>query len=174
MKHYFRPYSNNSIFIETGTSSGDGVIAALNVGFSKIHSIEISKFYFDESKKLFRRFPNVILHFGDSTDILPKILGTINEKCTFWLDAHYCGGQAGGDFEHIVLMDELQIIANHHIKEHTILIDDMRLVRNKEAEWRKFPYTDKEIEECILQINSNYKIKYSSGVVENDILSAFI
>jgi len=172
MKHHFRPYNNNRIFIETGTSSGDGVVAALNVGFPIIHSIELSEYYFDMCQKLFQDEPTVNLHLGNSLDILPKILETIKEPCTFWLDAHWCGDRTGGTLENIVLMDELRIIANHHIKEHTIIIDDMRLVRNKAVEWKEFPYTQDQIEDFLWEVNEDYRIHYEFGVVEYDILVA--
>jgi len=174
MKHYFKPYTNNRIFIETGTSSGVGVIAALNANFKVIHSIELAEYYYIQSQKLFLNELDVHLYLGNSVTILPKILNNIDEKCTFWLDAHWCGGNAGGTLEYIVLMDELKIIANHHIKEHTILIDDMRLVRNKQAEWNSFPYTQKDIESFIYSININYRISYTFGEVEDDILIAQI
>jgi hypothetical protein len=172
MKHYFRPYSNNRIFIETGTSSGDGVVAALNAGFPIIHSIELSNHYYVMTQKLFAKEKSVHLHFGNSLDILPQLLKNINEPCTFWLDAHQCGGEAAGKLEEIILMDELEIIHDHHIKEHTIIIDDMRLVRNKSMEWKCFPYTQEDIEYVMHQINPKYKIHYEFGVVENDILVA--
>jgi hypothetical protein len=174
MKHYFKPYQNNSIFIETGTSGGDGVIAAMNADFSIIHSIELSPYYYEACMILFSKEKRVKLHLGDSREILPRILRKINERCTFWLDAHYCGGDAGGTLDYIVLMDELKIIANHQIKEHTILIDDMRLVRNKQAEWSSFIYSQQDIEEFIHTINPNYKITYEFGIVDEDILVAQI
>lgn len=174
MKHYFKPYRDCNIFIETGTSTGDGVIAALNADFPIIHSIELSERYFHISKKLFVNNDNVKLYLGNSVMVLPKILQNINERCVFWLDAHWCGGPTAGSLDQVVLMDELKIIAGHHIKEHTVLIDDMRLVRDKTAEWKAFPYTQCDIEELLYSINSKYKITYGSGVVDDDVLIARI
>ena len=172
MKHYFRPYRDSSIFIETGAAVGDGIIGALNAGFPTIHSIELSDHYYTLCKKIFAEEDSVHIHLGNSLRVLPRLLEQINEKCTFWLDAHWCGGATAGSLDRIVLMDELKIIASHHIKEHTILIDDIRLVRDKNMEWKNFSYCVCDLEEFIHTINPNYKITYAYGEVQDDILIA--
>ena len=172
MKRNFKPYINN-IFIETGSAGGDGIHAALKAKFPKIHSIEVFEpCYLICKNRYGNRKRRVKLYHGDSLVILPQILSTINEPCTFWLDAHYCGGGSGGEQNTSPLMDELKIIGNHHIKTHTILIDDIRLIKEREKEWFKFPYCICDIEEYIHSINPKYKITYDFGEVPNDILIA--
>jgi hypothetical protein len=173
MKHYFVPYLN-PVFIESGSYGGGGIMAALNAGFKKIISIELSEYYYDYCTKLFEtEKERVTIIRGDSILMLPKILETINERCTFWLDGHYMKEKyiSTGIME-VPLMEELKIIAKHHIKNHTILIDDMRLIKDKTSEWKSFPYCICDIEEIIYSINPEYKITYDVGQVADDVLIA--
>lgn len=173
MKYDFRPYLN-PVFIETGTANGKGVIAALAAGFPQIHSIELSPHYYEMCKDLFENHTDrVHIHYGSSTYVLGSLLKTIKEPCTFWLDAHWCGGKTAGHNGQIPLMGELKLIARHPIKTHTILIDDLRLIRAKEEkEWIDFSYTEQDLINKILSINPEYKISYEYGMEVNDILVA--
>lgn len=171
MKHDFTPYLN-PVFIESGSYGGNGIRAALRAGFKKIISIELSDYYYEYCVNQNFGY-RVKLIKGDSILVLPKVLKNINKRCTFWLDGHYMSEERTPiGIMPVPLMEELKIIAKHHIKDHTILIDDMRLLRNHEAEWKDLPYCVCDIEEFIHTINPNYKIHYDSGVVENDILIA--
>ncbi len=174
MKRDFTPHLN-SIFIETGSYAGWGIDAALAAGFTKIISIEVNDHFYQICKEKFEPYKNVYLHFGDSMLILPEILKTINERCTFWLDAHYMSDpNTEGGMIPVPLMEELKIIKQHPIKNHTILIDDIRLLRDHEAEWADLPYGVSDVEEFIYSINPGYKITYTFGEVDDDILIAEI
>jgi hypothetical protein len=167
----FKKYMN-PVFIETGSYVGDGIRNAMNAGFKRIFSIELSQHYFDVCYSTFKRERNVYLFKGDSTHVLPLLLRIINEPITFWLDAHLCGDVTACGVEAVPLMLELQAIKEHEIKTHTILIDDMRLLRNHDAEWNYLQYGIKELEEMIMSINPKYKIEYVQGLVAQDILVA--
>ncbi len=171
MKHNFYPYLN-SVFIESGTYGGDGVRAALNAGFKKIISIELSKYYYDLCCDRFKDEPRVQLYFGDSILVLPKILKGINERCTFWLDGHFCQDMTACGIMPVPLMEELKIIARHSIKNHTLLLDDMRLLRTHDAEWKDLDYGTDDVEKVIRSINPKYKICYIQGFAKQDILVA--
>jgi hypothetical protein len=173
MKHNFRPYIN-PVFIETGSYCGEGIQAAINAGFKSIISIELSEYYYNICKDIFKGYKQVHLVFGDSTEELPKILKKIDSRCTFWLDGHWCGDKSACGANPVPLMDELLAIKDHHIKDHTILIDDMRLLRDKDAEWKDLKYTTADIENLIRSINSKYIIYYDKGVTIDDILIAHI
>jgi hypothetical protein len=159
----------NGIFIETGSFMGDGIQQALNAGFSKIISIELSDKYFEISKNRFSNNPNVEIVKGDSFKVLPDVLKDIDEPVTFWLDGHHsCGDTALGD-HWAPLMQELDVIKEHKIKTHTILIDDMRC-------W-ELPnpvhgfYKD-DIFKKLSELNPDYQLTYEDGLQENDILVA--
>jgi len=172
MKREFTPYLN-PVFIETGSYAGWGIDAALAAGFKRIISIEVNDHFYQICKEKFAHQDEVHLHFGDSILVLPEVLKEINERCTFWLDAHYMSDpDTEGGMMPVPLMEELKIIKQHHIKNHTILIDDMRLLRAHEAEWKDLPYGVQDVEQFICIINPNYRITYTFGEVENDILIA--
>ena len=174
MKRDFTPHLN-PIFIESGSYVGWGIEAALAAGFKKIISIEVNDYFYQICKGKFAANENVDLLFGDSILVLPEVLQGVNERCTFWLDGHYMSDpHTEGGIMPVPLMVELKIIKQHPIKTHTILIDDIRLLRNHEAEWADLPYGVKDVEEFILSINPDYKITYTFGEVENDILIAQI
>jgi hypothetical protein len=170
MKHNFKPYLN-PVFIETGSYVGEGIQAALDAGFKRVISIELSEYYHTLCKI---RFPKAEVIFGDSTEMLPKILENINEKCTFWLDGHWCGDISACGPNPVPLMEELLAIKNHHIKDHTILIDDMRLLRTHDAEWKDLKYGVEDLEKVIRSMNPKYNIVYDKGLVKNDILIATV
>ncbi len=164
----------NPVFIETGTYLGNGIEKALAVGFEEIYSIEISqKFH----KKAVERFQkqikqgrvNIIL--GDSSVCVPSILERLNSKATFWLDAHFSGGDTGKGEKDVALLEELDAISKHPIKEHTILIDDVRLFGTRsEQDWAGIKLD--QVLEKLRSINESYLISYENGVVEKDVLVA--
>lgn len=161
----------NTTFIETGSFVGDGIQQALDAGFQKVISIELSDKYFDICKNRFLNNEKVTLFKGDSYKVLPDILSNINEPATFWLDGHHsCGDTALGDYW-APLIQELETIKNHQIKTHTILIDDMRC-------WKEpndvHGFYEPDIFEKLKEINNDYKFSYEDSPVKNDILAAYI
>ncbi len=166
----FKKYPNN-IFIETGSFLGDGIQQALDAGFENVISIELSDKYFSISSNRFIHNTNVKIVKGDSFKILPELLISINEPVTFWLDGHHsCGDTALG--EHWApLIQELDVIKNHHIKNHTIIIDDMRC-------WEEpnpvHGFYKDDIFLKLKEINTDYKLTYEDGLEKNDILVAHL
>jgi hypothetical protein len=144
-KGLFVPYKRR-IFIETGTQTGSGVNCALSSGFEEVYSIEIDKNFYDKAVETFKNNPNVHLFFGDSKTELPKILKLINEPATIWLDAHTTS--------YSPIIEELEAINNHHIKNHIILIDDCK---NFQHCYGKMGFH--EVVKHTQQINLNYKIQ---------------
>jgi hypothetical protein len=124
IKEYAKQFSTD-IMIETGTYEGD-MVASMSDVFNQIFSIELSNDFYHEAKLRFAKYPHICIMHGDSSEILPQILPSINKPCLFWLDAHYSGGiTARGDFD-TPIISELKQILSHPIKNHVILIDDAR------------------------------------------------
>ena len=165
----FRKHNNNPVFIETGSCNGEGIRNAIFAGYRDIYSIELEDTFYQYCKSYFKYNKNVYLFKGDSVVELPRILSTLNESATFWLDAHYSGGETGFINVLTPLMKELDIIGEHHVKTHTIIIDDLR-------EWKRdYPsigFGTEDIINKILQINPNYMFSYEDGFVGSDILVA--
>jgi len=122
LRYYTAKYAPR-ILIETGTCWGEMVLA-LQKTFLKIYSIELSPQLYEFCRCRFSRLKHITIINGDSGRLLPKILADINERCIFWLDAHYSGGPtARGDCD-TPIVKELETIASHCIKNHVVLIDD--------------------------------------------------
>ncbi len=159
----------NPIFIETGTFRGDGVQKALNAGFEKIYSIDVSpKFHQECSERFAQEIQKgqVELILGDSQYALQDLIKQIAQPATFWLDAH--GGAKG---KNCPLYEELETIYKHPIKTHTILIDDIRLVHKSDA-WGGHTVTVEGLIERLKKINSDYNIGFDKGQIEDDVLYA--
>lgn len=161
-------------FVETGSHRGDGIQSALDAGFPCVYSVDISAFSYGWCSHRFRKNrAKVDLYLGDSREFLKLFLPRMTTRCTFWMDAHWCGGNGdalrhdGGDLNDVPLLGELQIIAGHTIKDHIILIDDVRLFGTD-----SYPNLDTIV--CELgKINSNYTISFwNSSDFEKDILVA--
>jgi len=101
---------------------------------------------------------------GDSGVEVGKILKNIDEPCCFWLDAHSGKESYARGTIDVPLIQELQHIKNHHIKNHIIAIDDAHLFGKKQynkqgelvCDYSNVPY--EVVESHILEINSNYDI----------------
>jgi len=158
-KEILYPYKRK-IFVETGSLIGDGIKAALEVGFEKIYSIEIDDYYFKMCLLIFRTYKKVNLIKGDSREELSKILRQIQEPATIWLDAHT-------DFD-TSIMGELEVLQQYPIKNHILLIDDVRDLKNK---FKNIDFNNVINE--IKKINPNYNISFiDSTHCANDILVA--
>ena len=133
----------------------------------------------------FKNNSKVKLWFGDSVDIIPKIMDDLIEPATFWLDAHASGPLRGGRYAPCPLVLELEAIYGKKkikftnngsetyvekslIDSHTIMIDDRRLFGS--AEWGFVQ--ENQIMDILLKINPNYKINYLDGHQANDIICA--
>ena len=126
---------NCEILIETGTYFGDTSFFCKDY-FKQVYTIELSEHLFNLALKRFENYDNVYPLQGDSSIILPTILKEINQKTLFWLDAHYCldNFTAQGDKD-TPIIEELNLILEHSIKDHVILIDDARVF----GYWKDYP-----------------------------------
>jgi|ERR1035437_3134358 hypothetical protein len=143
-------------FIETGTLSGDGVLYALELGFPNIISIDID--HIDGVYEKFSVHKNVTFIEGDSGACLWDAIKDKNQKVTFWLDAHgdLIKPSDGRPWNPVCpVLEELDQIKKHYIKDHYILVDDI-------TDITKLPGISKiSIEKKILEINPNYRICYA-------------
>ncbi|NDE63765.1 MAG: hypothetical protein EB053_05365 [Chlamydiae bacterium] len=157
----FYPFNSNRVFVETGTYRGGGVKQAIEAGFEEIHSFENWKKFHIIARKLFKRHrKQVFLHYGDSATQLWPVIQKIDRPITFWLDAHNAT-DPGTDphAKNSPLMQELEQIQMHPIKDHIILIDDIDLCGGY-----MFDYvTLDQIKQKILQINPKYTFFFLDG-----------
>jgi len=162
-------------FIETGTYHGETSIIASNLGFKQIISIELQPHLLSIASNLYKGY-NIQFYLGDSPTILEQILPSIDTKITFWLDAHMddCNiiPYVTPNIRKCPLLEELKIISQSKRNDHIILIDDIRLfgIGGVWAEQLTLQTVTKEL----YNINSNYKISFIDGYVDNDIIVATI
>lgn len=149
----------NYYFVETGTFSGDGVQFALRAGFPEIHSLEIDSALVIQAKKRFKKQKKVHIYKGDSGLMLWNVIKNFKKPITFWLDGHNGFPDPKSKAKNCPVLEELEQIKKHPIKNHTIIIDDMHC-----SGTLLFDYITKEqIAKKIKEINSNYVISYIPG-----------
>jgi len=114
------------LFIETGTYLGD-TVEALKDRVRVVHSIELGDDLFYKAKQRFAGCPKVRLWHGDSGDVLPAVLGSVDARCLFWLDGHYSAGATARGVEDTPVLRELGHIFAASLPPWLIAIDDARL-----------------------------------------------
>lgn len=156
-----KKYSNNNVFVETGTWLGFGVELAYQVGFAEIHSIEIDDRAYEIDCMKFGNRNNIKLYSGDSRELLWQIIEKIDERITFWLDAH--GKYSKPDS--CPLLQELDAISRHPIKNHTILIDDI-------DKFGKYGIDISDVKHRLKVINKQYHFREYSDCEKSTVLIA--
>ena len=147
------------VFVETGTFGGDGIQKALDAGFTEIHSLDIDVGQIRNVRKRFKDNPNVHLYLKDSSYQLWEVIEKINEPVTFWLDAHNGFPDPNSKQKNTPLIEELEQIKWHPIKNHTIMIDDLHCCGTLLFDF----LTREDIVKKVLEINPNYKISFVPG-----------
>ncbi len=171
LKHHL-----STVFIETGSNRGDGIQTALDAGFSCIYSCDVEAFSYGWCSHRFRELNTVVgLFHSDSRNFLNYVMPRLKSRATFWLDAHWCGGngemqgQDEAEEDECPLLGELKVISTHELKNHTIMIDDVRLMGVQEG----FP-TRKRVQAALKKINPHYELElFDSPDFEKDILVAY-
>lgn len=125
VREYARQFHLDTL-IETGTFWGD-MISASKRYFRRILSVELSDYLHEKAKKRFAKQPHVELVLGDSGLMIRQILAALNTPALFWLDAHAMGtpGTSAAELE-TPIVQEIQQVLNHPIKQHVVLVDDAR------------------------------------------------
>ena len=164
-------YTKYNCFIETGTSNGD-TIFSLEPYFNKLYTIEFSEKYYNNTKNKYSGSKiNFIL--GDSTNVFETLLPNITDKCIFFLDGHWCGGDTGHSNKDCPLDEEITHINNLYTNEAIIIIDDVRLFGLDKSsgklceDWSKI---NKDYLLNILQARINKVYHLDSECAKDDIL----
>ena len=163
----------NKYFLETGTYQGDTTQLVADSGlFEKIYTVEFSEILHRDAVSRFAQTPAVHCFHASSRTDLWTLIQDIRDPITFWLDAHWSSaGNVGVDSEVICpVLEELEQIKKHPIKNHTIIVDDMRRMDGKH-----FPVTIQQILQKIREINPNYIFRgYTDSETVGDVLVAFV
>lgn len=151
----------NPVFIETGTFDGRGAMMAHELGFGVIHTIELDPARVQTSRRNLGGVLSITVHEGDTVELLPKILGAIDERATIFLDAHPVGENDNcriGKYRHPVLRELELIEMFSRRKDHTIIVDDRH-------DFKIYGTTDDEVMKKLLEINPSYKVWIEDDVI---------
>ncbi len=177
------------VFVETGTSTGAGVHAALDAGFEVINTVEASQEYFNgvlgafgvSMRSTIGGFPCGIkgltfFHHGDSAEFLKWFLSQLPDSgcILFFLDAHFSKEDSHNDNP---LLRELAAIKESGQRNHTIVVDDMRLWTRKNTwEGGAIDFENEDVIKAVLAINPAYQLSFldsgERGEHKDDILVA--
>ena len=157
----------NNILVESGSLTGGGVQDALDCGYKRVISFEVAPSFVEHCRNRFKNNENVSI-IGDTSANMFEHIKSISEPITFWLDGHYSGGTTSYKDVYCPILQELDAIGRHHLKNHVILIDDVRLFGTAEFDHIQL----EDVKKKILNINPNYKFTLFDGYVKDDILCA--
>jgi hypothetical protein len=158
------------VFVETGTNNGDCVALALECGFQRVVSIELSEHFYRLACERFSGDDRVSILHGDSAAILADAIRHINEPITFWLDGHYVPGMSLTAASKCPVLAEIAAIGSHHIKTHAILVDDVSCFGTPVLD--DIPIED--VRASISAINPAYVFSLEAGKQGEDVLAATV
>lgn len=147
-------------FVETGTYLGDTTWEYRN-DFDEMHSIEVEPYLYEQAVRRFQRLAHIKIHRGDSSVVLPAIIGGLRGKTLYWLDGHYSGGITGTGVSHCPVQGELESIFNLSRDPFVIVIDDARCFGTDPA----YPSVG-EVRESVARLSH----QRASVSVENDMI----
>ncbi len=138
--------------VETGTGTGTGIDYGLTQGFKRVFSTEIVT---SQAEKLARQYaarPEVQISNLYSPDFLDHLFRhdiiKKDDRCVFWLDAHYPGGDLGhnaygAEQDHdkrLPLEKELETLRAYKRTHDLIICDDLRI-------YERGPFDDGNLED---------------------------
>jgi len=151
------------VFIETGTNLGHATQLALDVGFSRVVTVERDHSLARAAKRRFAKRPVKVIR-GASAKALLGVVSKVGVRATVYLDAH-------GPENHTPLLQEIAALLHGARRDHTILIDDVRMF-GSEA-WGGV--TETEALASLLLVNDKYVFSYEDTTNKpNDLLVASV
>jgi len=145
--------------VETGTFRGDTPWSLRNK-FDRLYSIELDRALYDAAVRRFAGIQNVTLIQGDSGEKLKEIVPKLDSRTLFWLDGHYCGPGTGLAAQEAPVMNEMQTIFDHPIKNHIILLDDAREFTGRSG----YPKVE-ELKSWVLERRPNWTVEVVHDVI---------
>jgi hypothetical protein len=123
---------NLRALVETGTYIGE-TVDAMRRRFDRVTSIELADQLYARAKARFPDVANVHLLHGDSAELLPDVLQTLDVPALFWLDSHPStdGTARGPDL--VPVIRELEAVLRHRVRTHVALLDDAHLFTGRDG-----------------------------------------
>jgi hypothetical protein len=119
-------------WVETGTYLGEMTRKLAQVG-EMVYSIEPEPTLFANAQKYFQGSKNVEIINGLSEEVLPNLLPKLRGDISFWLDAHFSGGQTHRGPLDTPISKELDAISANlgTMTGVVVMVDDIRLFSEK-------------------------------------------
>lgn len=122
LKENYRDYK---CFVETGTYAGETIFNMESL-FDILYTIEIDEYTYKNTSNIYKGDKiNFIL--GDSSKVFNFLLPLLKDKCIFFLDGHYSGGNTGKGEQDCPLNEEIKLINDKFKHDAILIIDDYRL-----------------------------------------------
>ncbi len=150
VKRYAHEYGTRTL-IETGTYFGE-MVDACSREFRRIISIELDRSLYEGAHERFASDRHIEIYWGDSADLLPKLIKDLSEPSLFWLDGHYSAGITAKGALTTPIMEELSAICEVSSDGHVLLIDDARIFIGEDD----YPTVD-EVREFVLSRKPHYE-----------------
>lgn len=155
--------SNSNVFVCVGIYSCVNLARALNAGFKELHGIDKDIVLVKHAKVIFPQDINnnpynvkdYYFHHGD-LEKLQEIISRFKQPIVILLGDHF------PHYDEPVynnMLEQLQIIKNHPIKNHIILIDYI----NHAGTAAFGGITEEQIKQALLEINHHYRFAYARG-----------
>lgn len=158
IKSYLKDYQLKR-FVETGTHLGDTLAdVACNKNIQTI-SIELADNYYQNAKQRFSNYSNVTLFHGDSGQLMPQVVKSLDMSALFWLDGHYSGGETAKGEAETPISAELQAILKSSTNTHVILIDDIRCFNGS----HDYPHLHEIM--AAIQADGRYNVEVSADIL---------
>lgn len=164
LPHVLRKYKSNDLFVCMGIHSCESPANALNIAYRTLHLIDANSILTDHARIIFPKdltdnvnkvSKDYHIHHGD-IETLEYIMNDIKVPATIFFSNHYKGF---GKVSENNILDELDLIKNHPIKNHVIMIDYIQ-----HAETPEFgDVSVVAIQHKIREINSSYQFAFEQG-----------
>jgi len=158
VREYARRYGARTL-VETGTLMGD-MIAAMARSFDELYSIELSDAYYEKARARFARKRHIHLRHGDSAVEIPRIVGALQHRALFWLDAHYSGASTARGAIDTPIAQELNEIFRRNAAGHVMLVDDARCFDGTAS----YP-TIGELRELVAALDPRYRVEVVEDII---------
>ncbi len=113
-----------TVLVESGTYLGEMVRATGDL-FDSVYTIELGELLYEQAVRTFAEHPHVHCLHGDSAQVLPDVLSSLDHAAVLWLDGHWSeGNTALGDRETPIVAELGDALSRP--ERHVILIDDAR------------------------------------------------
>ncbi len=157
----------NAIWIETGTYLGETTEVLRKIA-KFVYSIEPGPQLFADACEQFKHQANVVIVYGLSENILPRLLPLLQGNICFWLDGHYTDELTFKGPQDTPIADELACIGDNisRMSNVVVMIDDIHLFNGEQHIYGPYPRLD-EITDWAQKHNLSWHIEHDILVAKN-------